>query len=425
MRLGVSAFLLVSLVGRDLFADEGASSIRHTVTAGETCSAIAQRYYGESRLVEVLHRANPTIFTSPPPHVLAEGTVLTVPPRPPTSGGPDANLTTVKNRVEVIAPEPRQGKVNDPLFRGNRVTTEESSAADVTFRDESQVRLGERTLVIILGDTGAAASRSALPEARTSLVTGNLRAWMSSGGKKPSVTAIDTPAAEVRVTSGEASVSSDVAKTTRLAVHAGTSTITAARTTREVTRGFGAKAELGHAPSSPRPLPTAPTWRSLPTPVLVDLGAPLSITGAYDLDSAVKLSKWHVQVSADEHFRDVVADLLVAPETKRFDVQPKGPGRYFIRISAIDDDRFEGPFSRSARVLVVRFTATPIAATASSPARRVVVIEPSDAPCVRVGNKPLEWIRGPLTGSLHEPFRFRCAPFELDPTTLVDIDKLR
>lgn len=421
-----SLFLLVVLMASDARADE----VRHTVKPGDTCAAIAQRYYGDSRLVDVLHKANAAIFSSPPPHVLKEGTVLIIPPRPTPGSGPDANLTTVRNKVEVATPETRQGKPNDPLFRGNRVSTQEASAADVTFRDESQVKLGERTLVVILGDAKSAASRSSstVMESQTQLVTGNLRAWLNNTPKKEalSVAAIDTPAAAVKVFNGEASLSSDEPKkTTRLAVYSGHSSITAQQVTREVSRGFGSKAELGKAPTIPRPLPIAPTWKTLPVPVLVDVGKPLTIDGEYELSATSShVVEWRVQIGHDELFRDVVADVKTPFANRKIDVRPPSAGHYFIRVAAVDEDHFEGPFSRSARVLIVKLTSTTVPATATSSARRRIDFDPPDAACVRVGNVPLEWQRGPIVGSLHEPIRLRCTPFELEPTTLIDVDKL-
>ena len=416
--------VVASAAGRpnDARADD---EVRHVVKAGDSCSSIAQRYFGDTRFVELLHGANPELARKPPPHVLREGMVLVIPPKPSARSGPDAQLTSVRNQVDVLTPEPTPGKANDPLFRGNRVSTQAASAADVTFRDETQVKLGERTLVIILGDARAAAAKvrsgSGAPEA-TTLVTGNLRAFMSgargaaSGTRAP--VALATDAAAVKVYDGEAKVSADAVKTTRLAVYGGSSAIDARGTRREVARGFGSKAELGGQPTVPRPLPPAPRWSVAPPLVLLDRGA-ASIVGEYEVPETPgqHVAEWHVQIARDGIFRDVAVDATAPVEVRRLEAQPPGAGRYYIRVSAIDDDHFEGPFGVIARVMVVKAIDTSLPGR-----RRRLEIEPPDAFCVRVGNVPLTRVDGPILAGDAEPVRLRCAPSESDPTTLLSLE---
>jgi len=405
--------LLVAASARPARADE---PTRHVVKAGDSCSSIALRYYGDTRFVDLLHGANPEITRTPPPHVLREGMVLVIPRKPPETTGPDAQLTTVKNQVDVLTPETKPGKPNDPLFRGNRVSTQAASAADVTFRDETQVKLGERTLVIILGDARSAAAR-VTPPAETTLVTGNLRAFMAGARKDTSAT-VTTEAANVKVYEGEAQVSADAVKTTRLAVYGGSSTIDARGATREVARGFGSKAELGRPPTPPRPLPPAPLWSTAPPLVLLETGA-ASIVGEYETPARpeTKVAEWREQIARDGIFRDVAVDTRVPGAVRRLEAQPPGAGRYYVRVSAIDDDHFEGPFGRIARVLVVKPTVTLIPHS-----RRRLEIEPPDAFCVRVGNVALSRVEGPILAGVAEPVRLRCAPSESDPTTLITLD---
>lgn len=413
-----SAAIVVAGVG--LVAPARAEeTTRHTVKRGDTCASIAQQYYGDPRLVEVLHKANPSFGSLPPPHNLKEGLVVIVPPKPGSESAPDARLTTVRNRVEVLAPETRPGKPKDPLFRGNRVSTESSSSADVTFRDESQVKLGERTLVVILGDVKSAAKKEDTAIG-TQLVTGNLRAFMSP--KSKGELAVSTGSAQVSVTGGEAQVGHDDKKVSRLAVYQGGSTISAMGVKRDVVPGFGSKAEAGKAPTVPKPLPPAPAWTKLPLRVLVDKGngAP-PIVGEYDEPASpvTPAHEWHVQVGRDERFRDLLVDTKVSLATKRFEGKAPGPGHYWVRVSAIDDDHFEGPFGPAARVLVVH----PKVATEDATHRRVE-LDPPDAACMRVGNVRLSWVKAPIVAETLEPVRLRCSSAEADPTTLIDIDRL-
>lgn len=416
--------------------------IRHVVKAGDSCSSIAQHYYGDTRFVDLLHGANPELARKPPPHVLKEGMVLVIPPKPLPRTGPDAQLTAVQNQVDVLTPEKKPGKANDPLFRGNRVSTQAASAADVTFRDETMVVLGERTLVIILGDARSAAARISGPtETQTTLVTGNLRAFMagaqpsSSSLPGPRRAAVATDAATVKIYDGEAKVSADAVKTTRLAVYRGSSAIDARGTRREVPRGFGSKAELGQPPTVPRPLPPAPVWTTPPPLVLFDRGT-ASIIGEYDVPPPVSpspaspaapaspasppaphVASWHVQIAHDGIFRDVAVDTTAPAGVRRLEAQPPGAGRYYIRVSSVDDDHFEGPYGVIARVLVVKATATALPGE-----RRRVELEPPDAFCVRVGNVPLTRVEGPILAGATEPVLLRCAPSESDPTTLIPLD---
>ncbi|MDB4933171.1 MAG: LysM domain protein [Labilithrix sp.] len=415
----IVALLGVALHDGSARADD---PVRHVVENGDSCSSIAQRYYGDTRFVDLLHGANPELAKKPPPHLLREGMVLVIPPKPAAKAGPDAQLTAVRNQVDVLTPETKPGHPNDPLFRGNRVSTQAASAADVTFRDETQVKLGERTLVIILGDARSAAAKvdaaSDTNATGATLVTGNLRAFMPSAKKDAS---FGTEAAAVKVYQGEAQISADAVKTTRLAVYRGSSAIEARGTRREVARGFGSKAELGHAPTAPRPLPPAPVWSTAPPLVLLDRGT-ASILGAYDVRTlpeatSPRVSEWHVQIARDGIFRDVAVDTRVPAAVKNLEVQPPGAGRYYIRISAVDDDHFEGPYGVIARVLVVHAVETALPG-----ARRRLEIEPPDAFCVRVGNVELSRVDGPIVAGTKEPVRLRCAPNESDPTTLIPLD---
>jgi phage tail protein X len=414
----VRALAAALLFSTTALADD-AQPQRHVVKSGDTCASIAQKYYGDSRLVDVIHRANAELAEKPPPHDLKEGAVLVIPPKPAGGKFPDAQLTTVRNHVEVLTPESKEGKPNDPLFRGNRVSTQDQSAADVTFRDETQVKLGERTLVIILGDAKGAAQKLAPGDVQTTLVTGNLRAFMPSTRRAAPATVV-TDAAKVRMFSGETQVSADPAKTTRLAVYQGSSTIDARGKTREVAKGYGSKAENGKQPTVPRLLPPATVFNVAPPLVVHDQGAP-KVIAEYDIprsaaNADVHVAEWHVQVAHDGIFLDVVADTKAPGAVKKLELQVPGAGRYYVRISAIDQDGFEGPFGRTARTLVVAAKMEDL-----SDGRRKISVLPSDAFCVRVGNVKLARVEGPIEAGKDEPVQVRCAPHDTDPTTLVSL----
>lgn len=376
------------LAGMVWASPAAAQTVDHVVKPGDTCAAIAARYYGDSRLVDPIHEANPGL--GPPPHALAPGKVLKIPPKPaPKVAAPDAKLAYVKNRVEVQTAETRPGKAEDPLFRGNRVATKEASSAGITFRDESQVRVEEQTLVIILGDVRSAASSSKLTSADATLVTGSLRARLSELSGRPA-RVVETPSARVEVGGGEAKVSVDDKKTTRLAVHAGLSSIAAQKKSVVVTSGFGSRADEGKPPTPPRPLPPAPAWDGAPSFVLLP-GAPgEDVHLRYRAGAPFEgLAEWRVQVSRDAAMTDVVVDAKAPKDVTTIALRAIGPGRFFVRVSAIDADAFEGPFSEVLPTTIARVTTEPVGRRAVR-----VRVEPSDVPCS---------VDGALAARLPEP----------------------
>ncbi len=404
---GLALSLGLVLVPRAANADD---VVRYVVRKGDTCASIAQQFYGDARMVAPIHEANS--MRTPAPHSLRPGTVLVIPRRPSAiERGPDATLSAVKNRVEIKAPEPRPGRVDDPLFRGNRVATDEVSAAAVTFRDETQVHLGERTLVVILGDARSAAAKQST---ETNLVTGSLRAFMKSASARA---AIATEGARVRVVEGEAGVSADAKKTTRLAVYDGNSTITAARVEREVPTGFGSKAHLGQAPTVPKPLPPAPDWTTLPAGVLFDRGSGTpAFVAELDVPDDASVRSFRVQIAREASFLEPVVDRIVPREVRRVEAHQEQPGRYFVRVSSVDDDGFEGPYGYTASF--------GLAAVTRSSERDADVVR-LDAPsmfCVRVGNVPLQRVTDTFRVRRGEPVFVRCGVAENAPTTLVRVD---
>ena len=326
----------------------------YRVQAGDTCAGIALRVYGDEKRIDLIHDSNADL--GPPPHALAPGRVLVLPKlKTPERGGPDARVSRIRNRVEVQVPEPRPAKLEDPLVRGNRVGTEVASGADVTFRDETQVRLGERTLVVILGDRRSNAA--VVSSAETMLVSGELRARLGALSGRGAPTRVETKGAAVAMTNGEAKVSVDPAEATRLAVYDGRSQISAQQKTVALVPGFGSKAELGKPPTPPRPLPPAPRWVVRPPEILVTPRetANLAATVARGEGKGPEVATWHVQMASDAAFEDLLVDERAPLDAPRVEARELRPGTYFTRVSAIDADLFEGPWSEARRTTVGRF----------------------------------------------------------------------
>ncbi|MBK6461698.1 MAG: LysM peptidoglycan-binding domain-containing protein [Myxococcales bacterium] len=347
----------------------------YTTRLGDGCSAIAQRAYGDRRRVDLIHKANPSL--GPLPHYLKPGTVLHLPPPEEAAAAPDARVTFVRNQVTVQAQASKKAAVNDPLFRTNRVTTADASSANVTFRDETQLRVGEESLVIILGDVLGAARRE---PAHATLVSGALQARLGELSGKRKVNVDTAGGARVTMAQGQARVDVDATKTTRLAVHGGSATLDASKRSVVVPTGFGSKAEEGKAPTPPRPLPAPPVWRAAPPEVVFADGDDRGNVTASFADgpttpgaTAVAAASFRVQLARDPKLDDLITNAVVPRTKTTIDARGLTPGTYYLRVAAIDDDKFEGPPGAVAMLVVVRASARE-----TTPGRAALGVSPGD-----------------------------------------------
>lgn len=369
---------LVALGWPRLARADDPNVFRYVVKAGQDCPAVAAENFGDRSRVDLVHALNPDL--GPVPHHLREGQELLLPKALSGPPAPDATLVRARNKVEVRAPELRPPSVPDPLFAGNRVSTATASTADLDFRDETRVRLGESSLIVILGSS---AKKSPItPAASASLLDGSVRARLSAlAGRLPDKPGVDTPSARIAMKEGEAQISVDPKKTTRLAVYSGGSTISAQKTTVSVDGGFGSKANDGSPPTPPRPLPAAPTWSAPPPSLALFGGLTAAVTGDYGAGSGPgdAPAEWHLQLAKDEAFDDLLVDTRVPLAVTRLDARELAEGRYFVRVSAIDADVFEGPWSEVRSVTAVRVE------TVSIGKRRTSVVAPAAIPCALDG----------------------------------------
>jgi hypothetical protein len=341
-----AALLVTSLAAHALastaFAADAVTLEDYAVQPGDTCLKIARERFGDVKRVVLIHKYNPM---GPPPHHLRPGMTLRLPP-PIGAGGPDAELTFLRNRVDTFTPDRKRASLNEKLSRGHKVGTEAQSAAEVTFSDASRMELGENTLIVILGHERATRPEGTLPE--TTLVTGALRANLAAlaGGAPAGVAKVRTDAAEVELGRGESKVSVDTARTTRLAVYRGRSALRASKKTVEVPEGYGSGAKKGEAPSPPRKLPAAPLWTAAP-PERMEVASVADLKAAYDggADGPPPAS-FRVQLARDERFGDPVVDTRVEAKIKTLEARGLPAGTYYARVSAIDADEFEGPFGK-------------------------------------------------------------------------------
>lgn len=407
-------------LGAALFAPRDASAqaapagagdtIEYRVRRGDTCVSIARRTWGDARRIDLIHGSNQL---GTPPHRLQEGQVLRLPRRaaPLASNAPDAQVTQLRNQVLTFTPERADARRNEPLRRGDRVNTLDNSSAELLFIDETLLALGEETLLVIFGATRDATS-AVQPGPEHTLVTGSLRARLAElNGRRP-VLPVATPAAQVRLDPGEAQVSVDRARTTRVAVYRGRSQVSAQRHTVRIPEGYGSRTDFGRPPSPPRRLPAAPAWATPAGAVVFAVNTPAAggdptaaYAAVYEAPRATTpVASWRVQLARDEAFHDLIDDDERGAAAVRFEAAALVPGRYFLRVSAFDSEGLEGPFGPNASVWVVR---PEIARVADGSAYEVRL--PEGLLC-SIDGEVLRPVSGPLRFTAEGPHDLGCAP---------------
>lgn len=358
-----------------------ATYTEYTIVAGDSCLSIAKRVLGSASALGELHRLNPGLGATP--HRLVPGQTLRLPVRKSTS--PDANLTATRGDVAVRRPTESSWDAATrgmDLFRAWRVGARERASAEITFRDSSQLRLRENTVVIIYGPSVPRQPAAAL---RAEIEGGSLEARLTAAsGPAPSVM---TPSAIATLSRGTALVSVDGAGTSLVANHAGEPVAVRAVTRRiprgapvRVQSGMGSRVEKGKLPEPPRPLPAPP---ALPQPVLV-----LPIFAA----AAEVPIQWQAVPNAIR-YRAVVLDeagqeqnaVSIPPGQTSFALSQVPPGTVRVLLSAIDAAGFEGP-PASLEVQVVQVAIRAPGASEAAPATGTLLLGatlsgPANVPC--------------------------------------------
>lgn len=372
--------------------------IDYVVKPGESCDSIAARLFGDPKRVDILHRHNDL---GQPPHKLAPGQVLRLPPPTSRAAGPDAKITSVRNQVEAYTPGQRPAGGGEALMRGHRVRTLGSSSAEVTFNDATRVQLGEHTLVVILGDTSSKAARSAT-SADTELLNGSLRAHLGAlAGQKPQPLRLNTASGRIQI-GGEAKVSVDAQSTTRLSAYGGTSLVSAAGKDVEVPAGYGTRVDKGKPPEAPRKLPSPPAWKA-PPKVIGAKGLKVDMAADYGPGpGSGPVARWHVELARDEKFNDLVLDAGVPVKVTHFEGRELLPGEYWLRVSGLDADLLEGPPSE-----VLHFAVSPVRLKETGPLTAEIGVPPGLF--CGVDGAPLAAADKPFTIRRTRPRKLRCA----------------
>lgn len=255
---------------------------------------------------------------------------------------PPARLTFLRPAVEhrpAATPTFLPAQRGQDLFNYDEVATLESAAAEITFVDSSYLRLRDNALVVISG-TAPRIEKEA-PKKDLELVKGE---GEFSFSLRPGV--VSMPAAEVTARSKDFVLEVDEKKQSKVSVRDGEVQVAAQGKTVTVVEGQGTQVKPGKPPEPPRPLP-------VPTKLLASgplarwydsARPPLQVAWEKRLEAA----RYQVELAADARFSARV--LLLATRRTRFEVPRLKPGRYYVRVTVVDDLGLRSKASKPAVV---------------------------------------------------------------------------
>lgn len=339
-----------------------------TVQEGEDCAALAHRIYGAAGggLAQV-RAANPGLCDKP----LVAGATVRVPTlakKPAVKKGPPEVA-----RLSYVGPAVRtktrggwfEALPGQPVDRKMRIETSNVGGAEVNVQDKVKLQLEPNSKLVIKN-----LPSSGRQSGEVQLVDGTLHAGVSEDPKTSPLT-VRTKSAEIKLKGGARIDAAGDARTT-LSVHEGSLSVKVQGTVINIRAGQGTLILPGQA-AQPKDLPTAPAWSPGAQPAADDSsGRPFLVVAAgsllssqskgeveVDFAQVAGATSYNVEISRDPSFNAHSAGGEIKAPPLRAALQP---GRYYARVSAIDNERLVGPPSpvRSFYVITLRTDASVI-----------------------------------------------------------------
>lgn len=231
------------------------------------------------------------------------------------------------------------------LIESEKVRTLTQSFAEILFRDESQLRLGENSQAVIQKMRVDLLENK--QESKVELVAGDIYALLS-GNQARNAIDVETPDVSTDARSSKFWVGRDQNNTARFANYEGELDVSAAGSKVTLTSNQGTKVAQNQPPTPPRDLLPAPLLQNPPD-------------GTERFDAATTFS-WEAVAGARAYWLEVATN----PEFDQLEVSRKDiseteflasdlpDGLHYWRVASIDNDNFPGPWSDSRFFKLIR-----------------------------------------------------------------------
>ncbi len=299
-------------------------------------------------------------------------------------GADEARVQWVRGPVEVSSHDapgaPHPAGAGETLRRGARVHVGDGGLVELAFANGTVLTLDDRAQLLLFASPLAPPPGQA-PSTATTLLRGTARVRMA-----PVQTGEGAPLAPLSVGPATAFLGrvdglvalDHVSRVVRLAANRGR--LRVRMPDREyVLRAGNASVEEPGRPRQPyRQLPPQPVWVTAPPVRVLSSGEPVEVSATFGLRGSTVAAGWRVELARDEAFHDLVASERLAGEATSWRARDLAPGRYLMRVTALDNDRFEGLPSTVAPVLVAAPHVVPAVLAGGAQPPRVTLLEVPD-----------------------------------------------
>jgi len=263
-----------------------------------------------------------------------------------------AALTDRKGTVESRKPaEPvwKDAPLKATLGEGEMVRTLSSSLAEITFHDESRIRLNENSQAVIQRMREDLLAKK--KESSVSLVTGNAFALLAGNQKKKQFDFV-IPGVSTKVNSKNFWVQKDE-QTTKVANYEGQIELTAQGGTVVVGENQGSLVKSNQKPSAPTSLLPSP-----PLAVPENNATLFDRQVEFNWEAVATTHNYWLEISRDKSFTNVIVNAN-AIKSNTFATNLPGNGSYYWRVAAVDANGFPSRFSERGFFNIAKDTTAP------------------------------------------------------------------
>ncbi len=259
----------------------------------------------------------------------------------------EATLTFTKGTVEGRKPSESVWKslnLKSKLYEDDRVRTLSNSYAEVSFQDQSKIRLNENSQAVIQKTRVDLLNNRS--ESSVSLEKGNAFALLSGGNQTKRKFNFDIPGVKSDIKSKSFWINKDEKKT-QIANYDGEITLQSTKKQVTLKQNEGSSVASNGNITDPKKLLPAPK-RIFPTAQFISYESNVT----FKWDSVKGAKSYILSLYADAAFKTIVGEF----KDIRSNISPSvklDKGIYYWRVSAVDDEGFPGAFSDAGSFTVI------------------------------------------------------------------------